>query len=304
MEALRPMSTGELLDRTISVYRRNFTLFLGISVVTHAIYLGYQLLTMRSTPAVRGGARIGLSYYSTFLIGWVFLSFVLKISEAATVKAVAAVYLEQPSSIWAAYGALRKRIFSVLGILLFIWLLFGLLSALLILALVAIVAIFSVIWPGLPTSHVASLVLGISVLVGCFAAFVAVYVRYALAVQVCVVENLRFWASMKRSVFLSKGGRWRIASVYLVFFVLSVMATFTSAWLGRMGGRLLHGWTAQAILVYVSTFIAGSITAPFATISLSLLYYDERVRKEAFDLHWMLSTLQSPITPPFSEVQA
>lgn len=32
-EPLRPMSTGQLLDRTFTLYRRNFLLFIGIAMV-------------------------------------------------------------------------------------------------------------------------------------------------------------------------------------------------------------------------------------------------------------------------------
>src|SRR5271163_2101998 len=34
---LRPLSTGEILDRTFTLYRRNFLLFLGISAIPHVL---------------------------------------------------------------------------------------------------------------------------------------------------------------------------------------------------------------------------------------------------------------------------
>jgi hypothetical protein len=60
---------------------------------------------------------------------------------------------------------------------------------------------------------------------------------------------------------------------------------------------LLHNRIAAAVLIYLAGFIAGSITGPLATIGLSLLYYDERVRKEAFDLQLMMSSLDAPGLP-------
>jgi hypothetical protein len=41
----------------------------------------------------------------------------------------------------------------------------------------------------------------------------------------------------------------------------------------------------------VMTFISQSLVGPLATIAFSLVYYDERVRKEAFDLQLMMATL-------------
>jgi hypothetical protein len=45
------------------------------------------------------------------------------------------------------------------------------------------------------------------------------------------------------------------------------------------------------MLQYVAEFLASSLAFPIATIAVSLIYYDERVRKEAFDLQLMMQTL-------------
>jgi hypothetical protein len=37
------------------------------------------------------------------------------------------------------------------------------------------------------------------------------------------------------------------------------------------------------------------LVGPLATIVFSLLYYDERVRKEAFDLQLMMQALDAPV---------
>jgi len=36
------------------------------------------------------------------------------------------------------------------------------------------------------------------------------------------------------------------------------------------------------------------LVGPLATIAFSLVYYDERVRKEAFDLQLMMATIDAP----------
>jgi hypothetical protein len=46
-----------------------------------------------------------------------------------------------------------------------------------------------------------------------------------------------------------------------------------------------------AIWQYLGGFFAGTIAGPIATIALALLYYDERVRKEAFDLQLMMEAV-------------
>jgi hypothetical protein len=289
VEALRPMSTGELLDRTFALYRKNFPLFFGIAVVTHTVYLAYALLTVRS--AIPHAGRLG-TYYLHLGLNWSVATLVLTISHAATVKAVAAVHLDQPTSVWTAYRTIRTRMVSVFGVLVYVFLIAGLIAA--VLGFVALMILgLILVAAGSPKSAPATVGLGIAMFAGGFATFVAVYVRYALAIQACVVENLTAWASMKRSVFLSKGGRLRIAAVYVVFAVFSWIAAVTLAWLARAAGIPLHNRIVTLILADLAGFASGSLTSPLATIGISLLYYDERVRKEAFDLQLMLASLDT-----------
>ncbi len=43
---LRPLTTGELLDRTFSLYRSHFVLFLGIFALPHLGVLAFQCLAI------------------------------------------------------------------------------------------------------------------------------------------------------------------------------------------------------------------------------------------------------------------
>src|SRR5260370_21458674 len=48
---LRPLSIGELLDRTFSLYRRNFLLFIGISAIPQLLVLAMRLAQTALMPA-------------------------------------------------------------------------------------------------------------------------------------------------------------------------------------------------------------------------------------------------------------
>src|SRR5271168_4985940 len=48
---LRPLSVGELLDRTFSLYRQNFLLFFGISAIPHLLVLAVQLTQLAVTKS-------------------------------------------------------------------------------------------------------------------------------------------------------------------------------------------------------------------------------------------------------------
>lgn len=313
-EPLRPMSTGQLLDHTFALYRKNFLLFVGIATVGPAANVIFQLVTLganvgspfntRMTPGTTFGIGTGIAAVLSVLIGYLVMLAGMAISHAATVKAVAAVHLGRETSIGGAYKALRGRIWSVfgtLGLILFwmvLWMILAVFAAGIVLVPLSmgIAAMGKGGAPSPATTVVAGLI-GLVTIALVFAVFIAIYVRYALAIQACVVEDLGPRASLKRSILLSKGSRWRVVAIYLVFVLLSLILGFgLGAVAGGVGG-LLHNKIAAAVLIYLAGFIAGSITGPLATIGLSLLYYDERVRKEAFDLQLMLSSLDAPAVP-------
>ena len=56
-------------------------------------------------------------------------------------------------------------------------------------------------------------------------------------------------------------------------------------------------WQAQTkdALLHFGSFVAQSLLGPIMTIALTLVYYDERVRKEAFDLEHMMRQLDTTV---------
>jgi hypothetical protein len=315
-EPLRPMSTGQLLDQTFALYRKNFLLFVGIAAVGPAANVIFQLLTVGGNVGVPFSARRGATGAAALapiglgmLFGYVILLAGMAISNAATVKAVAEVHLGRETSIIAAYRALRGRIWSLFGTVALIVLIVG--GAALALAIVMVLIVgtmtFAIRAAGRAApDRVAAATLGIVVIVITvllLASIVAIYARYAFAIQACVVENLGPGTSLKRSVFLSKGGRGRVVIIYLVFAVLAGILGFGLGAIAGGAGGMLHNRIAAAVLIYLAGFIAGSLTGPLATIGLSLLYYDERVRKEAFDLQLMMSSLDAPAMPGIAPAQ-
>ncbi len=307
VEPLRPMSTGQVLDHTFALYRKNFLLFLGIASIGPAAYLIFQLITVGSAAVPVGPRRVaaaGASLAFGIVAGVIVMMAGMAIAHAATVKAVAAVHLGRETSIAGAYRALSGRVFRVLGVFLLVALISGAAAAVIIFAAVMIGTVAVV---GGAKAGTAGTILG--AIVGIAAAVVggivaiAIYIRYSLSVQACVVEDLGITASLKRSAVLSKGSRSRILAVYFVFGVLSYIVAFGLGAIAGGAGALLHNRILAMILIYAATFVAGSLTGPLATIGISLLYYDERIRKEAFDLQLMMSSLDAPGMPSAAPAQ-
>jgi len=301
-ESLRPMSTGELLDRTFMLYRKNFLLFVGVATVGPAAYLVFQLLTIGSAVVPAANARPATTAFASMsfglVVGFLVMMAGMAISHAATVKAVAAVHLGRTITISGAYKALRGRILRVLGV-------FALVMLLVMLGFVLIGVVAGVLGglavvggaAGGTAAAIAGGLVGLTVVVLGAVLAVTIYVRYSLAIQACVVEDLRPLASLKRSAVLSKGARSRVLTIYFIFTLLSMIIRFVLGGMMGAAGTLLHNRVIALILIYLASFVASSLTGPLATIGISLLYYDERVRKEAFDLQLMMATLDAPTAP-------
>ena len=98
---LRPMSTGEILDRMFSLYRSNFWLFVGISSLPPALLLVVNLL-MTGITSVNAGTAGTAGRFSPIAImlggigviaGAIAYLIGLAIAHGATVFAVSAVHL-------------------------------------------------------------------------------------------------------------------------------------------------------------------------------------------------------------------
>jgi hypothetical protein len=306
-EPLRPMSTGQVLDHTFALYRKNFLLFLGIASLGPAAYLIFQLITIGSATVPVGprrAAAAGVSLGFGIIAGVIVMMAGMAIAHAATVKAVAAVHLGREISIAGAYRALAGRVLRVLGVFLLVAIISGAAAAVIIFAAVMIgtVAVVGGAKAGTAGTIVGAIVGIAAAVVGGIVA-IAIYIRYSLSVQACVVEDLGITASLKRSAVLSKGSRSRILTVYFVFGVLSYIVALGLGAIAGGAGALLHNRILAMILIYLATFIAGALTGPLATIGISLLYYDERIRKEAFDLQLMMSSLEAPGLPSAAPAQ-
>ena len=103
--------------------------------------------------------------------------------------------------------------------------------------------------------------------------------------------------SIKRSALLSKGSRFRVFLIYRVFVLFAgVLGAVVGALAGGIGS-LIPNPVLRLVPIYVAGFVVGVLTGPLATIGLALVYYDERVRKEAFDLQLMMSSLTPGFAP-------
>jgi len=254
---LRPLSLSELLDRTFFLYRKHFVLFVGIVALPELIVLAVQLIgaTLRLQ-----GSPISSIFIS--LIAALVNVLALTAAHAATVIAVSDVHMDRPTNIGSAFSAIKHRLLPILGILFCIDL-------------------------GIGLGFILLLVPGI---------YLAL--TWALAVPVTVLEGTGLNGTANRSSLLTKGDKGRIFVVALLISILIWIAMlivnvplFILAAMTHAGNpAALAGWVT--IFTSAGTFVSTSLVGPLMTIALTLLYFDNRVRKEGFDLQLMMATLQ------------
>jgi hypothetical protein len=293
------MSTGEILDRTFNLYRNNFVLFAGIGVLPPALMLVVQLIqaAMVATPghpraagsALTVGGGLGL------IVGWLVYLIGLAIAQGATVFAVSAVHLERTTTIGESYSRVRDLYQRVVWVIVQTWL--RAFWPIILIIVIASVMVTVAGGKGAGAALAGGLV-SLGILAGGVVGLV-LFLRYGLAVPACVLEDIKASAAIKRSVTLSAGSRGQIFVIYFLMGVISVIVTWVfrlpATWLAVL---LAQGSPSIRILsAEFATFLAGTLAGPVATIALALVYFDQRVRKEAFDLQLMMAAVDGT-TPP------
>jgi hypothetical protein len=129
--------------------------------------------------------------------------------------------------------------------------------------------------------------------------------RYALAVPACTLEKLPARISLVRSKFLTNGAKWSILGIVILTGLMSLILTFALQLPARLASDALivstrtHLTMAATVWIYIADFLGGALAGPVTTIALVLVYYDQRVRKEAFDLQLMMEAVgQAAPAPP------
>ena len=264
--ALRPLSTGELLDRTFSLYRSHFGLFVGIFALPYMAVVAFQLVGLvfqSSTPKL---PNILLTMIWSVGV-WLLILVVSAVSQAATVVAVSNLYLERPASVTDSFSAVKGQVLGVMGLSFLV-------------SMAVFLGLFAIIVPG-----------------------VLLWIMWCLAVPAKVLEHKGIFDSMSRSMELTKGHWGRIFVIGLLILALKFGISSLLQWpiliaagFSLRGGmqQMSVGWQ---VALLVSAFVATSLVGGLATIAFSLVYYDERVRKEAFDLQLMMTTLDASALP-------
>lgn len=314
--ALRPMSTSQVLDRTFYLYRNNFVLFAGIAIITPALQLIAELIQLRIFgPMVmpQQPESVTPQFIQALLVRAVISVVVASVliivgttlASSATAFAVSMVHLGKTTTIAESYGKVKSIFWRILGLLSTImFYTFGPLVLSYVFLFGLFIGITFMLKGGSPQGFAALVLLGSLLTLGLFLGSIVwmffALCRYALAVAACTLEKLPVRQSIARSKFLTQGAKGRILGILL----LTGIMKFVLAYALQLPALLInksvfltsktHLSMASTAWIHIGNFLGGSIAGPITTIALVLVYYDQRVRKEAFDLQLMMESVTQP----------
>jgi hypothetical protein len=256
---IAPMSVGEILSRAVTVFFSRISLFLAIEIIVVSPTLILQL----ALPELAIGIGQGLFLLPMFILG--------PIGSAAMLHVIAEEYLGRPVSLGSALAFALGRFLPLLG-----------------------------------TSILAGLGIFAGMLACCIPGFYLAFI-WAFVSQVVVMEDTAGDTALRRSKELVAGYFWH---VFGVLFVVGLIVWFANTAIsmilalalpyqevlppnpnnpfqGFQGGRLTS-YLNFAIVEVVSTALNG-LGQTFTAICTTLLYFDMRNRKEAFDVSHIIA---------------
>jgi hypothetical protein len=306
-ETLRPSTLGEILDRTFQLYRNNFWLFLGIAALplVLALVLAVPIVAIFAIPRIAGRFDDPATTIRAIAFLFAFVIFLplylgfYAFSIAGITQATVAIQQGEKLTIRAALKMVRPRFWTYLWYLLLQVIMAGIVPVCIAGVLIgSLIYLVSRSGGGIASGMAFGFLMFLAE-VALFGAIVWLILSYAMGMAVCVVEKKTAWQSLMRSWSLSKGARGRIFVLYLLLLALSFVVLMISYFLALIvilaatflgtGKALAVIGVIVAAIVYIVGIIGTQIAlVPVPWIALVLFYYDQRMRKEGYDIEWMM----------------
>jgi hypothetical protein len=335
--ATPPLTLGEILDRTVQLYRRNFLLLAGIATPAAALtvlisgsfvlFFSHQMFSLgqvgqggtdTSQAASAAGMLVGVASIFFVLIGLPLLLVVFSMALSALNYASFHLNQSQKVTIRESYKYAFTHFWRHIGILFLQSVLAGVVPYFVFGALVLIGAIMAALISRsgagnalAPLFVVLLIVLIIALVVTC----ILLWLRFSLAYAASVGENKKAWDSLKRSNQLSEGTRGRIFVMFILVWLMSFVITLAFAipldivialvMKSSLAGA--HPPAAFMTAIQAANLVAGFLVRifvmPIYAVALLLFYNDQRTRQEGYDIEQLMSRagwgqLDAPVAPP------
>lgn len=308
---LEPLGAGDLIDRAVRLYRRHLFVLIRTAappvIIVAAGWILFSISARRVFLTDESGDLFlfGFLWFLSVVIMVAGYLLILVVMGGATRTLVAHLLRNDPVTATATYAAVRSRFG---GLLVASLIVFGWIFASFIAAFVGFEMVFFVfILISMGFAMAAPLAQWISAVVGVLGFVVAsalgiwvfffIVARVAYVPQVMLVEGKGVFESLGRSFSLAKGNIRRLMAMTL----FTTFATYSAlmilmvplGWYGYLNGidpfNSAQWPTWYAVAYSVLGPLSSILLTPVWMLGLSLLYVDERVRHEGYDIELMAS---------------
>jgi hypothetical protein len=300
------MSTGDVIDRAVRLYRRNFTPLVGITAVPTLIGYFVSLMLGRGYTSLLSGlpSSRGLPVTAIWMLAlgafgypvWLY-SLLMTVSGLSRVVADH-VMLGEPITFRRCFAAVKRRLaaISLMGLLSIAMLLaasfiaFIILFVLMLFVTIIVGVIAAVRLPQwvMTTGLIVTVIVVVAVSLLLFLAAVA---RVVFLPQIVMIEGQSAGNALSRAIRLGKGNWYRVGAIglFTYFVSMSLLAALALPVLialyfsGMLNAEFFAGST-WSILYTSFGQISNLLSLPILIVAFTLLYFDSRVRQEAYDV--------------------
>jgi hypothetical protein len=261
---LRPRGIGEILDSAVALYRARIT---RLTLVAAAVVVPVQFLsalvllsaqpdhfTLNVTGTVSpqyDSSSLGVRIAAVVVVALVGVLSTALIVAICT-RVVADAYIGRSSQTRESVRAVKPRVFAIAA------------TSLLVLMSEAIGFVF------------------------CFVGALVPLTLFAVAVPVLILEGVGVSAAIGRSVTLTKAHVMHVLGLVVTAQLLAAILNGALAEAVSLVLRTGGGTVAVVIGQSVASTIAGVLTTPFVATAIVVLYFDLRIRDEAFDVQLLM----------------
>ena len=282
LSKLRPMGVGDILDGTFSLYRRHFSLFIGLaSIYFIASLIEYSLKGLLSKSELH-----------TIIAAIVSMPLIL-LSMGGMVVATARIYLGGEITSIESLKHTLPRLWTLIYCRL-IWLL-----AIAVPIFIIFLSLGSVRGTGSLALPILIAVIGVPMMI-------YISVRWVFFIEAVMIEDYTSLSALRRSSDLVLENWWQVCvivfmiilSSYAVRYILEISLGIVLVVANLAGGadfRSIIEWSILDkvldtgsypfyVVMTSSQMVLKALVLPVWIIGVVLLYFDRRVRKEGYDI--------------------
>lgn len=279
---LRPLGTGELLDRAFRLYRNHFLTLVGIvAIVLVPLTLLQIAMQAANTTMLQNSTGADSNRIMTLSLLSALVMIIVYLVQgsvpiAAVTRAVAGSYLGERVGTLDAYRKVGRRWLTVLGAA----------------VLISLLAIVAVIWLIIPC---------VGWLTGPGILTYLMLVISPLVAPAVVLERRSATGAIGRSWNLTRERFWPVVGFMIVLTLLNLifvvgpglLVTMLTSFFMVSSNSLSSSLVASTVATSLVTLATSLLFVPFQLTATTLLYFDLRIRQEGLDLAVLASETSS-----------